>query len=164
MSLKENYISIYASSEYCKRVYLPLLLIIPIYIYGVLTTVNDLTGWDLTGGLMGQRNPVTAGYVVLFGSPMYLWYTWKAARAYFVKRPEYIRVSHESVLILLPRRLVEFKKSETEFEIYKSGEHNYLNRKSGSSVTQVRLSDLNITNQSLISIFLKFGYTVTERT
>ena len=53
-------------------------LSLPIMAYAFLTTVNDIFGVDLTGRWMGERDPVGAGYVVILGSPIYIYLFFKS--------------------------------------------------------------------------------------
>lgn len=58
---------------------------LPVAIYAFLTSLNDVFGIDLTGTWMGERDPVGAGYTVLFGFPIYVYYLFKALLE-FVRR------------------------------------------------------------------------------
>jgi|GEM_PF-5521956 len=157
--MKSKVVIIHVSNQYRNRVFLPLMIIFPIYLYAFFSTIHDLVGWDITGTLMGERNVVTAGYLVLFGSPIYLWSLWKAIRAYFLARPEYMRVSNQEILILRPKKFSSFCKASTEIKAFENGTHKYLKIKSTNNDIKIKLSDLEGSNKSIISIFLNFGYT-----
>lgn len=58
----------------------------PVLLYAVPDSVHDIFGVDLTGGWMGDRDPVGAGYAVLVGLPIYL-FGFLAGLAYYFFRP-----------------------------------------------------------------------------
>lgn len=74
-----------------KRKYL--FLFFPLVVYAVLTSLNNAFGIDLTLGLMGDREPVGAGYTVLLFLPFYLVGLAKGTFELFVRRPRAITLS-----------------------------------------------------------------------
>ncbi len=51
---------------------------LPLMLYAFPTAINNIFGIDLTGGWMGQRDPVGAGYAVVLGSPIYVYHFFKS--------------------------------------------------------------------------------------
>lgn len=59
---------------------------LPLMLYAFPAAVNNIFGIDLTGGWMGQRDPVGAGYVVVLGSPIYVYHFVKSISDYIKLR------------------------------------------------------------------------------
>ena len=59
----------------------------PLALYAVPDSIHDIFGVDLTGGWMGDRDPVGAGHAVLAGLPIYV-FGFLAGLQYFFIRPQ----------------------------------------------------------------------------
>jgi hypothetical protein len=55
---------------------------LPLMLYAFPTSINNIFGIDLTGGWMGERDPVGAGYVVVLGSPIYVYHFFRSVSDY----------------------------------------------------------------------------------
>ena len=92
--------NIKSSKAYMNKKWGIFILTFPVFIYSLLSTINNVFGFDLTSGLMGAPGPVGAGYTVLIGSPIYLFYLVKALKEYEFSTPDYLELNAQGLVVL----------------------------------------------------------------
>ena len=114
--------SIPASRTYLRKKWSLLFLLAPVLIYAVLTTVNDLFGIDFTGGWMGDRDPVAAGYLVLAFSPFYVLSLAKGIREICISPPDYLVLATDGLSIEQGNKANMLWLSVQDFQIRRDNE------------------------------------------
>ena len=66
-------VEIKAGRKFLQRRLLILLVSLPLLVYGVPDAINNVFGYDLTGGMMGDRDPL--GPVTFFYWECLYWFT-----------------------------------------------------------------------------------------
>lgn len=69
----------------------------PLFLYAVPASIHNIFGVDLTGGWMGDRDPVGAGYGVLVGLPIYLFGFFAGLEYYFFRPHAALAVTDEYI-------------------------------------------------------------------
>lgn len=82
----------------------------PLFLYAVPNSIHNIFGVDLTGGWMGDRDPVGSGYVVLVGLPIYLFGFLAGLEYYFFRPHVALTITDEHIeryfKWMLPRRKI----------------------------------------------------------
>lgn len=103
----------------------------------MLTTINDLFGIDITGGYMGERDPVTAGYLVLILAPAYLLAVVRCIREFCIASPIYLSLSNAEFQIHQGKKekIAWFHIEYIRFDIEENSEKLVVGKKDGTQLT-----------------------------
>ena len=77
----------------------------PVMIYAFIASVHNMFGYDLIGhDILGDRTPVGAGSIVVFGMPFYIFGFVQSILKYFSKQVVYLEWDEKALFIKEPMR------------------------------------------------------------
>lgn len=136
---------------------------LPVFIYALLASVNNMFGFDMTGGLMGKREPLGAGGGVVFGAPIYIYYLFKAAKNYFGEAPIHMKITNEGVDILRPNALyLNYSDLSAIFCKDINSERFLVFENNEKIVLKIKLNFLNLTEEKVLGLFESYAGTLVS--
>ena len=90
---------IYASDRYIKKKWKIRFQIAPLFLIGITLSLHNNFGFDLTGGLLGERHPSGRGALMVIASPIILVYYTKGIREYFFRNPVFMEINSYQITV-----------------------------------------------------------------
>ncbi|MDJ0919604.1 MAG: hypothetical protein QNI84_00625 [Henriciella sp.] len=153
------------SDIFLRRKWALYLLLCPVFLYALFTSINNIFGLDLTGGWMGSRDPVGAGYVVILGSPFYFAGVINGLRETFVSAPKYLLVTPETIEVHQRPKAQIRREKISSVAINNQGERRILEiRLQNEPPQEIRLDFLDCSEHQLLRMLEDSGYPILDRT
>ena len=149
---------ILASRAYLKRKWGMFLLLSPVYPYAALSSLNNFLGTDFGGGLFRYDDTRGIGFLMLVGSPIFLYLFCLGVKEFCFRPPPFIRLDDRKLEFLQGGKASYCGERLSSVEIVEDRGQQRLQLCEGSEVVRsIKISDLEISEKELHELIAKFS-------